>query len=490
MNGQLSDHPPGELIREITEAALSGALRLERERVKLVIYFDEGELVYAASNLRAHRLTEVLKRNSLINDAQLAKVSATTSDEDLAASLVRRGAISPETLDKIRTSQVADVLRAALLWTNGAWDFDSRARLAGDIRAVPSLDQLLMESARRLPPSFVVSRFNGTSDTLSRPTRDLNGVNLVPVEAFVLSRVETAMTLAELTAISGVPETEALCAVYALAMGGVLERANWPRANLLKAAKAPVVRAKTPRKGTPAVADSFPAPDTGKEDSEADLKAFFDRMDRAQDHFEALDLGRMATAADVKRAYHGLARRFHPDRFHQSSHELRQRVDSAFARIAQAYETLNNPSLRAAYEAKLGVKGASTSRGSRGTRSANDPVERVFQQGLDALQQNQLEKALRWLAEAARQAPREARYRAYYGRALAADSKTRRMAESELLVALSIEPENASHRVMLAELYAELGLPRRAQGELERALAADPKNQEARALLTSLRGKH
>src|SRR5260370_25353882 len=108
MNGQLRDYPLGELIREITGAALSGALRLEHERVKLVIYFDEGELHYAASNLRAHRMTEVLKRNSLINDGQLAQLSTATSDEDLAVSLLRSGAIAPDTLDKIRTSQVAD----------------------------------------------------------------------------------------------------------------------------------------------------------------------------------------------------------------------------------------------------------------------------------------------------------------------------------------------------------------------------------------------
>jgi Tfp pilus assembly protein PilF len=56
-----------------------------------------------------------------------------------------------------------------------------------------------------------------------------------------------------------------------------------------------------------------------------------------------------------------------------------------------------------------------------------------------------------------------------------------------LQAALALEPDNASHRVMLAELYQALGLRRRAHGEAERALAADPKNEAARALLNSLR---
>jgi Tfp pilus assembly protein PilF len=63
------------------------------------------------------------------------------------------------------------------------------------------------------------------------------------------------------------------------------------------------------------------------------------------------------------------------------------------------------------------------------------------------------------------------------------------MAESELQAALALEPGNTTFRVMLAELYKQLGLHRRAQGELERALAGDPKNEAARALLLSLKSK-
>ncbi|MDX6577390.1 MAG: hypothetical protein QOE96_3343, partial [Blastocatellia bacterium] len=55
MNGKLAAHPLAELIREITANGLTGALRLARERAKVVIYFENGELVFATSNLRAHR---------------------------------------------------------------------------------------------------------------------------------------------------------------------------------------------------------------------------------------------------------------------------------------------------------------------------------------------------------------------------------------------------------------------------------------------------
>ena len=88
-----------------------------------------------------------------------------------------------------------------------------------------------------------------------------------------------------------------------------------------------------------------------------------------------------------------------------------------------------------------------------------------------------------------RLSPREARYRAHYGQALIRQSKTRRIAETELQAALALEPDNASYRVMLAELYGLLGLQRRAEGELQRALSVDPKHEAARSLLSSLKSK-
>ena len=74
----------------------------------------------------------------------------------------------------------------------------------------------------------------------------------------------------------------------------------------------------------------------------------------------------------------------------------------------------------------------------------------------------------------------------HYGRALAASEATRRSAEYEIKAAIKLEPQNALFRTMLAELYFDLGFPRRAQTEAEQALAIDPSSAPARALLRKL----
>src|SRR6185503_5300115 len=122
----------------------------------------------------------------------------------------------------------------------------------------------------------------------------------------------------------------------------------------------------------------------------------------------------------------------------------------------------------------------------RPTVSKEDEAKRAesnFKEGFAALQQGQTKLAVAQLSAASRIAPQEGRYRAYYGKALAALAETRRLAESEMLAAIKLEPGNASYRIMLAELYCDLGFYIRAEGEIERALAAEPNNREAQAVL-------
>jgi curved DNA-binding protein CbpA len=493
MQGKLGEHPLAELIREIAAAGLSGALRLSRERAKVAIYFEEGRLAFATSNLRAHRLREVVKRNGL-TDAHVAEFPRKALDEELAAAMIQRGLLRPETLAAIRGNQVCDVLRLALLWTDGAWEFDSRVRLADDIRVQIDVNRLLLECARHLPASFVAARLARANGTYLRAGNN-NATNLLPTEAFILSHASAAVTLGELALLSGVGEEDGYRAIYALSLSGLLQGSDWPVA---LGAEASPVTTKAPRTGRSATV----AGEADEIDKVADVEALFVRLLLAKDHYEVLDVARLATSDELKNAYHALARRFHPDRFYQSDAQLRTRVESAFARIAQAYETLSDQPLRADYDARRttkpaatgGQKSAPVAKGPNGAkqsapRANANRAETSFQHGMEALKRNRPDEAIRFLAEAAMLSPREARYRAHYGHVLIRQSNTRRIAETELQAALSIEPDNSSYRVMLAELYKQLGLQRRAEGELERALAADPKNEAARSLLLSLKSK-
>ena len=87
-------------------------------------------------------------------------------------------------------------------------------------------------------------------------------------------------------------------------------------------------------------------------DERQELDELFARLAQAENYYHVLGVGREAELGEIKRVYHSLARRFHPDKFQQDA-ALRTRVEDAFARIAKAYETLKDKRSRATYDYKL-----------------------------------------------------------------------------------------------------------------------------------------
>ncbi|HEY0764892.1 MAG TPA: DUF4388 domain-containing protein [Pyrinomonadaceae bacterium] len=500
MNGQLSEQPLAELIREISSKSLSGRLRLEHERVKVVAYFENGKFLYAAANLRTLRLREFLKKSELVSEANLAAFDDRVSDTDLLKALSAQKLLSAAAAEQIQARQVADVLRSTLLWTEGTWDFESRSRLDQQFDLKIDVSSLLLEAARRLPVSFVTSRFRNPAETVSPLAEPQFNENLLPAEAYLLSRIDKPTTLGELSAISGLGEDETLQLVYSLALIGLIDRENWKHA----------FRGSQPTPSAPAPAEvkavAPPTPEPTKEADPQEIENFLARIKNAPTYYDVLDVGHEISASELKTVYYQLARRYHPDRFRKADAALVSRIESAFARITQAYDTLRDDRLRSGYNTKLEARRkaeqiadvapkpeAPLTEAERVAEKVAEPVmpaaeraELQFKEGLEALELGQRKVALGLFGSAASAMPKEARYHAFYGQMLAGHEQTRRAAEAELLAAIKLDPQNADYRVMLAELYRDLGLKLRAKGEAERAVAADPNNRKARELLRGL----
>jgi len=502
MNGRLSEHPLAELIHEISEKGFSGALRIERERVKAVIYFEHGALVYATSNLRAHRLSEFLRQHGLASRTG----NESTSDVVMAEALLSAGTLTRQGLDQILAEQVNSVMRAVLLWTDGGWTFDGRAHLSQTIQVKIATQQLLLETGRRLDQMFTASRLPSGKEPICPATDAQGNLSLLPTEAFLLTRVEGSTSLDEIVALSGQREPDAKQVIYALLLAGLLKREYWQHA--FRTAPPQTVSSEADNANralkSPAQPVKPEAPPEPKPDPRQQLDAFLERLSIASNHYEVLNVSFTADVGEIKRVYHTIARNFHPDRFHDLTGTMAHtRLQSGFARVTQAYETLTNAESRAAHDGNIQAlrrvresqaatarTGGDTARDSGSEKSEGGGnlaqlAEKRFQEGAVALQQGQTNAATSCFSAAARMAPNEPKYRAYFGRALAANPKTRREAEGELQAAVKLDPQNAQYHVMLAVLYRDLGFGRRAVSEAERALAIDPHNEQARQLLST-----
>ncbi|HEX5874358.1 MAG TPA: DnaJ domain-containing protein [Pyrinomonadaceae bacterium] len=497
MNGQLSEQPLVELIREISANSLGGRLRLEHDRMKVVAYFNNGNFVYAAANVRTLRLREYLLKSKLVSEQDLAQFNERVSDSDLVKVLCAQKLLSEPAAEQVQARQVADVLRLALVWTEGSWDFDSRSRLTEAPAFKIDTRALLLEASRRFPPAFIASRFQNPAELITPPAAPFEYENLQPSDVFLLSRLDKPMALRDLVAVSGLGETETLSLIYSLALTGVIARENWESAFSGSQPPPP----KPPETPAPVIDEEPPKP----AEEEDDIESFLQKIKTAASYYDVLGVDAEASPESMKAAYYQLARRYHPDRFGRAEASLLSRVESAFARITQAYETLRDDGLRASYNSKLKARRKAEQLAADSAPKAAAPTaepvaagvaepvipaaeraEALFKEGLAAVELGQHKVALGFFASASRAVRNEPRYRAAYGEALARDERTRRAAETELLEAIKLAPANAEYRLMLAELYRDLGLKLRAKGEAERAVAADPNNRKARELLRAL----
>ena len=503
ISGKLRINPLAEVLAEIRQAKLDGSMRVSNGAHKSMIYFSEGNVVFAVSNSRAFRLFSILLNWKMIDKATLAKCPNFADDRQLAAELQRSGKFTKEKIDEFTVQQIEEILIDAMSWADGDWVFSPLTRLREDMRHSPNMVKSLRQYGRCLAVGYVAERFKSMHEMFSLSGQDVSGEFLAD-EGNVLKLFSgTSLTLRTILDDSSLPENNVLQALYVLWIGGDLTRMNWNSAfanskiDAIKETKVSKVRGALTNIDHIVVMPEPEKPEENVEPKEVEItvEAYLDRVERSISHYEVLGIGIKADAPTIKNAYFVLARNFHPDRFHRSDTALLARVQKAFSKLAQAYETLKSPELRETYDFKMHKEfEALEKRRAAGLSDLPDSAEQSevmadesFRSGFDLLSEDEYIAAIPYLARAVHLSPENAQYHAYYGQALTIDPKSKHKAEAEMQTAIKMEPENMEYRIMLIEFFLEMDLIKRAEGELVRMLAVKPDHKEAAELLNQIR---
>ncbi|MEP6902200.1 MAG: DnaJ domain-containing protein [Actinomycetota bacterium] len=505
ITGNLILHPFAELLVELLQARLDGSLRLSHLNNKTIIYVKDGEVVFAVSNQRQHRIFEMLLQAEAITKQQLIEIPEFTSDFALAKVLQEKEILSASLIKSVFTHQVEAILRDVIGWTDGIWTFSSLARIKEDIHYQVDTYNLLVEYARSMPQETIVRRFKSFKESFGRKPFASSHINLLPQEAFLLSRFENSfMQIDDIKSLSGLSDLETLQKLYVLWLAGFLHRQDWDaafnehRLSAISSAKFEVKKqVVAPPVVKPAASEhqSTNAENSLQEKEKLTLEKYLEQVEKAETHYELLRISHKSTATEIKSAYFGLAKCFHPDLFHkQTDAKTHRRIQNAFSEIAHAYETLHDEETRQTYDFKLRKLLQELEK--MGPIPEDKPVvqqkdlteaSEIFEHGFKLLMEEDHHQAMPYLARAANLAPNVARYRAYYGKILATDKTKRFKAEAELQAAIKLEAGDPTYRIMLAEFFVQYKLVKRAEGELTRLLAIFHDNKEAQALLDSLR---
>lgn len=421
-------------------------------------------------------------------------------------------------MDGFYQKQIEGIVRYSLTLDEGFWTFNPLIRIREGINFQIDIHRMLLDYARSLSPEDVIKRFDLENEGFGLNIKHPENLSLQTQEGFILSRFERSLLgIKDLQAISGLPDKVTMQILYNLWLGGFIHRESWDspfsdeyKANTLLTKVAVKKIEEEPEKvEDKTLAEVLEEHEKNNEpeevkvieeelDDQTLLENYLKMIKNSANFYEALGLTPEANQAEIKKMYFKFAKKYHPDLFHsQTENDLNQQIQSAFSKVAQAYDTLKNIETRQVYDFKMRKELAQMEK-SKQTNSTQEDInlgvkiqqaEENFNKGFNLLLKEEYENATPFLARAVHLNKENAKYHIYYGKALSFDKKQSHRAEAELREAISIDENNPTFRLILAEFYIQIRLLKRAEGELNRLLAKFPNDKEAIALLDSLQEK-
>jgi curved DNA-binding protein CbpA len=514
MNGSLAQRLPFDILSEVHRRRLSGILRFQEDAMFRQLFIDASGLIrFAASNLPNESLTTLLKEKAGVTGDQARQAAAEKQKQELlGTTLVRLGFLRKEILVELTTQHIRRVVHDTLAMRVGTYEFQEGALPFNDqLDGGLSTAEVLLECAREFPHLDWIRNRLGSLDApvrmAPRPPQAYERVPLNSAEGYTMSRVDGQATLREICMVSPMGEETTLRALFGLALAGILEMpessAEGPPPALAPArapsnggAPKPRVQGsstKPPQKpGAPRpsgqAAGGRPAgtaprtvtsirervrPSTTP-DLEEEMLQRFNQM-RDQDLYQVLGVMPTASTNDIRRAYYGLAKRFHPDRFMRE--DAKAKAEKVFAHITEAYHTLGHEESRRKYDEDLAAR--RSPRATEKTVDSHDIARLNFRHGKDQFDKGKFGEAVSFFQNACDQDPTKAEHFLHLAMAQSKNPRWKKEAEDNFLKALNLDPSNADIYAHLGALYSKGGLHSKAREMFKKALEWDPGHELA-----------
>jgi tetratricopeptide (TPR) repeat protein len=513
MKGAFSEGVLPGILRDLYLGRMSGTLRCTSGEERRNIRFKRGHIVRADTNVQGKQLGEVLVEQSWISAAQLEQATATATGKRLGEVLIEMGALKGDKLEDALALHVQHIVAQVFKWTDGQYEFEEEPESAdqSELTLKLSTGELILEAVRQVSDPDVVRYALGDMDRIlalsSDPMLRFQKIALSPTDGFVLSRVDGSSSAREVVQMIPLGTEETLKSLFGLLCTGIIEYgANAPKKSATAGPALAVGRKATPRTSPEAAAraappspantsPSVPVRSPAMDSRRQEIVDAFDGL-KTRDYFEILSLPRTATEQQVKEAYFGLAKRFHPDAHHDGTlSDLADKLEAVFIRLGEAYETLKNPRIRADYEGRLARHrpgeqsgtSAPPSAAAPGERPASDPAadrkaaEDAVRRGAwlyekekywDAIQT--LEPALEFL-----QGKVLHRARVVLAKAYMKNPKWLKRGEETLQAVTLDDPQNVEAFFLLGTIYRDRGLKSRATTMFRKVLELKPDHEEA-----------
>jgi curved DNA-binding protein CbpA len=463
-------------MRKAFEEEKKGGLLAESTGVKRLLFFEEGHLVGARSDLACERLGEIMVREGRITRAQLDEATGhIRSGRKLGRILVELGYLKSGEIESFVRIQIVEIASTMLLSTSERLLFAEEIPVEAATLAPISIADVFLHAAQRVTDVDLYRENVLIDDYVLGHTHDSvalsPGMKLDDDEAHVLDLIDGKNTVGEILARSPLDDDRTVRILVALHQSGVVALKEKRSAEVPPPSQTPA----------PAVVQVHPF--------ERELLDVFNRM-QTQNHWQVLGLTPSATYDEVDAAYRALKARFDPASYqHIRNPDFQERLSYVESRLKEAFVTLSSKTSTNAYSHLVKREGQYAEKqqsweqispeptASQSWERAKNPEEAkaLFQQAKRAYKERDFWRTIE-LCRTAVELSNDNDPDLFHllGRALSENPRWRKDAEKNLKIAQNLKPWEPRYIVSLAKLYEKEGLQQRAQRMYEQLKVMDP----------------
>ena len=490
-SGDIKDMTIPWLFQDLRKGKETGTLVFERGLEIKKVFFKNGDILFASSNLDEDRLGEYLLRTGKITKAQFDKASEAVArnGKKLGAVLFEMGILNAQGLVAQVKLQVKEIIVKIFGWRDGGYQFDGRPLPVSEIIPLHmSTGDLIIDGIRNLDWNGVRKSLPSIK-TILRTSKDpsllFQSVNLDQDQRTVFSLIDGSKSIQEICMLSGIGDFNSLKAIFTLLALRMAETGELKtREEKIESAVARETVAADVKKEEKAAAPEISV-------TKETIQNAFDGLGR-QNYYEVLEVSHGVTELEIKKAYFHLAKLYHPDRhFEPEMHNMKEKLEALFSRIHDAYETLSSQTARNQYNLDL-ASGAERERADgkarKGTSSNRETARVQYHEGMKQFNQGNFwgaEEAFEW---AIRLDPGNSEYVFRRGLTLARIPRRGHEAEEHLVAAIEQQPEKSEYHLELGHFYARSGLKVKALAAYQKALEYEPNSDKISKAIQKISG--
>jgi tetratricopeptide (TPR) repeat protein len=463
MSNRIIQYPVPLMLKKILKDKSSGELIVAGKNFTKNLFFSEGDLIFAKSDVIEERLGEILFKIGKINRNQFLSINEliTTQNERIGKILVQQQILNQRDLFFSLIYQLRTIATSTFSLVSGEWNFvNKNPGVPEDSKFKIQLAGIITEGTNKLGNiSYFRNKFYYKA----------------PNAASIPDSMKEFLSNFELNFYKELTQFNNLANSHIIPKMNIAEDIYWKKMVLFY------------------LLNIFDFVDVTV-DKELDrnleeiLKLYEQVKSGRSDYYEILGVQHTANYNEIKNAYFNYAKKYHPDRISSAPDpEIKEKANYVFAEINKAYETLGNPDKKNAYDSK-GYK-----EDNQLAPIQENLIERarlLHRKAKSMYNQEKYWEASSLLDEAVKLDPNKASYFLLLGMCQMNVPQLRRRAADNLQMAIDLEHWNVDAFITMGLLLMSENQPLRAEGYFRKVLSINPDHAVARKKLAEITGKN